>query len=84
MNPTDTTARTVQFVTRDEHLKFVRIVAAMRKAQRAFFNARKSAPTGSHERQLREAIDAERRCDAAVADALAGEQQLPGMGGDRG
>ncbi len=62
-----------------------RAVLAMRKAQRAYFAARKAQPHVTHTAELNTARDLEARVDQLVADALARERvDLPGFGADEG
>lgn len=59
-----------------------RLGAAMRKAQRRYFEQKKLFPGVSPTAEYRAARDLERRFDAAVEDALNRDrQQLPGMEG---
>lgn len=54
--------------------------AAMRKAQRAYFEMRKRMPHSSADVEYRAARAAEKRFDSAVSDALARDRQsLPGL-----
>jgi hypothetical protein len=71
--------KTVRLVPLDDLVALARIVGDMRKAQRRYFEARKKQPHVDHVGLLRESIDAERRCDAAVADAIGKGATLPGM-----
>ena len=67
-----------------EHLALARLVAAMRRAQRLYFQSRKSMPMLKSDIEWRAARELEKRVDSAVEDALARDRQvLPGMeGGD--
>lgn len=68
-----------------DHLALARLVAAMRRAQRAYFAAKRAAPHCSPDLEWRAARSLEKSVDAAVADALARDRQtLPGLGAEGG
>jgi hypothetical protein len=66
---------------RAELVKLAQLGHAMRKAQRAYFDARKRQPHVKPVAELNASRDLERRFDAAVRDALTRERvELPGFG----
>lgn len=81
--------RTVPMVPLEELLDlnrryagFARVVAAMRKAQRAYFDAKKRNRFVSPDPEWQAARAAEKRCDAALPDALnADRRPIPGLEG---
>lgn len=74
-------AKTVALVPLADLVKLARLTRDMRRAQGKYFAARKGQPHADHTALLRASIDAERRCDAAVADVLDRGASLPGMEG---
>jgi hypothetical protein len=73
---------TVQLVELRELVELARVVLEMRKAQRAYFEARRERPHGDHTSAYRHARSLEVKVDSAAHAALAREQQsLPGMEG---
>lgn len=63
-----------------DYLALATLGAAVRKAQRAYFTARKNNPHSSATVEYQAARALEKRFDSAVEDALARDRQvLPGM-----
>jgi len=66
-------------------LGLAQLGAAMRKAQKAYFDHRKKFPGLSADTEYRAARAAEKRFDSALEDALSRDRQsLPGFGAEEG
>ena len=79
--PEGTEPETVKFVPMRELTELARIGLEMRRAQRAYFDAKRERPNSDHSTAYRYARQCEQRFERVAKDALAQEQQtLPGMG----
>jgi hypothetical protein len=75
-----TPEKTVRMVLLSELTDLARLGAAMRRAQRDFFERKRQQPHVAHTPEFEAVRSLERRFDAACREALAREQvPLPGM-----